>query len=92
VRASKGCVVSMRALDIESHTPKEKYIGDSGKAMDSADEYMGDADLGNRSQLSQPSSGNRRQGQRTLATVYDAVAGKLRGSEMRLSQKSGNRI
>lgn len=48
--------------------------------MDSADAYMGDADLG---------SDNRRQGQRTLATVYDAVAGEPRGSEMSLSQESG---
>lgn len=58
--------------------------------MDSADDYMGDADLGNRSHLPQPSGGNRRQGQRTLATVYDAVAGELKGSEMSLSQESGN--
>ncbi|KAL7923612.1 hypothetical protein ACQKWADRAFT_288794 [Trichoderma austrokoningii] len=45
--------------------------------MDSADDYMGDADVGNRSHLSQPSSGSRRQGQRTFATVYDAVAGRV---------------
>lgn len=58
--------------------------------MDSADGYMSNADLGDRSHLPQPSGGNRRQGQRTLATVYDAVAGELRGSEMSLSQESGN--
>jgi hypothetical protein len=90
VRAGKGCGFSTRAPGIERHTPKEKTKEITEKAMGSADEDMGDADLGNRSHLPQPSSGNRRQGQRTLATVYDAVAGELRGSEMSLSQESGN--
>lgn len=58
--------------------------------MDSADEYVGNPDIGNRRHTPQPSGGNQRQGQRTLATVYDAVAGEPRGSKMSLSQKSGN--
>ncbi|PTB38934.1 hypothetical protein M441DRAFT_145270 [Trichoderma asperellum CBS 433.97] len=45
--------------------------------MDSADEYVGNPDIGNQPHMSQPSGGNRRQGQRTLATVYDAVAGRV---------------
>lgn len=92
MRASKGCAFSTvrESTRYQKIYPKEEHIGDNTKAMDSTDDYMGDADLGNRSHLPQPSSGNRRQGQRTLATVYDAVAGELKGSEISLSQESGN--
>lgn len=62
--------------------------------MDSTDEYMQSsapraADIGESPLLPQPSKGSRRQGQRMLATVYDAVAGKLKGSEMSLSRQFG---
>jgi hypothetical protein len=66
------------------------------EAMESTDEYMqpppvpSNADIGDSSHFPQPSgSSRRRQDQRMLATVYDAVAGKLRGSEMSLSRQSG---
>ncbi|PKK42193.1 hypothetical protein CI102_13207 [Trichoderma harzianum] len=50
--------------------------------MDSTDEYMQSsapraADIGDSPLLPQPSRGSRRQGQRMLATVYDAVAGRV---------------
>ncbi|KAM6486587.1 hypothetical protein HDV62DRAFT_386642 [Trichoderma sp. SZMC 28011] len=50
--------------------------------MDSTDEYMQSsapraADIGDSPLLPQPSQGSRRQGQRMLATVYDAVAGRV---------------
>ncbi|RFU80924.1 hypothetical protein TARUN_1295 [Trichoderma arundinaceum] len=51
--------------------------------MESEDEHMQppedprNADIGAPSQLRRPSSATRRQGQRMLATVYDAVAGRV---------------
>ncbi|KAM0461157.1 hypothetical protein ACHAPV_004471 [Trichoderma viride] len=60
--------------------------------MGSADEYMGDADLGNRPHLPQPSSGSRRQGQRTLATVYDAVAGRVTYDRVLRDEAQGDGI
>ncbi|KAL7798983.1 hypothetical protein V8C37DRAFT_398821 [Trichoderma ceciliae] len=52
------------------------------ETMGSADEHMqppasSNADIGDPSNPPQPSSSSRRQGQRMLATVYDAVAGRV---------------